>query len=49
MNIQSVLSRHFLTLWVMRGNCEALMNQEYRFAVTMNWLSELAHRGGGAE
>jgi SAM-dependent methyltransferase len=49
MNIQSVLSRHFLTRWVMRGNCEALMNQEYRFAVTMNWLSELAHRGGGAE
>jgi len=48
-NVQSVLSRHFLTRSVVRGSFNALMHHEYRFAAAMNWLNELARRGGGAE
>lgn len=37
-NVQSILSRHFLTRAVAPGRFEALMHEEYRFAAVMNWL-----------
>ena len=48
-NLQSILSRHFLTQSVFGERLRTLMNLEYRFAAAMNWLNELARRGGGAE
>ena len=49
LNIQSVLSRHFLTRSVFGEALQELMGHEYRFAAAMNWLRGLAGRGGGSE
>ncbi len=48
-NLQSVLSRHFLVRALSADRFGALMAQEYRFAATMNWLASLAGRLGGVE
>ena len=48
-NLQSVLSRHFLAHAITGQRLSALMEQEYRFAAAMNWLTELARRLGNAE
>jgi SAM-dependent methyltransferase len=48
LNLQSVLSRHFLTRNLVPGKFEALMEQEYRFAAVMNWTAQLIQRRGGA-
>ena len=37
-NLQSVLSRHFLIRALTAERFETLMRQEYRFAAVMNWL-----------
>jgi SAM-dependent methyltransferase len=42
LNLQSVLSRHFLARALTAGGLSALMEQEYRFAAAMNWLTGLA-------
>jgi len=47
LNLQSVLSRHFLIRNLAPGNFETLMEQEYRFAAVMNWLAQLIQRRGG--
>jgi SAM-dependent methyltransferase len=44
LNLQSVLSRHFLARALTGERFSALMEQEYRFAAAMNWLTELAGR-----
>ena len=49
LNLQSVLSRHFLARALTAERFTALMEQEYRFAAAMNWLSELAGRLGDAD
>jgi ubiquinone/menaquinone biosynthesis C-methylase UbiE len=48
-NLQSILSRHFLTRSLFGNSFNTLMEHEYCFAAAMNWLSDLARRGGGAE
>ena len=45
-NLQSVLSRHFLARALTAKCFSALMEQEYRFAAAMNWLTEMASRIG---
>src|SRR5678816_4163463 len=37
-NVQSILSRHFLVRSLAPGKFEALMQEEYRFSAVMNWL-----------
>jgi SAM-dependent methyltransferase len=49
LNLQSVLSRHFLARALTGERFSALMEQEYRFAATMNWLIGLAGRLHDAE
>src|ERR1019366_10798263 len=48
-NLQSVLSRHFLARALTGERLNALMEAEYRFAAVMNWLTGLAGRLGDAE
>jgi SAM-dependent methyltransferase len=48
LNVQSVLSRHFLARALTVGRFSALMEHEYRFAAAMGWLTELARRLGDA-
>jgi len=48
-NVQSVLARHFLARALNAERWEALMQHEYRFAATMNWLTTLAGRSDDAE
>ena len=48
LNLQSVLSRHFLARALTGERFSALMEQEYRFAAALNWLTELAGRLGDA-
>ena len=47
-NLQSILSRHFLARVLNAERFSALMEQEYRFAAAMNWLTGLAGRIGDA-
>ena len=49
LNLQSVLSRHFLARGLTGERFCALMEQEYRFAAAMNWLTGLAGRLHDAE
>ena len=44
LNVQSVLSRHFLTRALTGDRFSALMEKEIRFAAAMNWLTGLAGR-----
>jgi SAM-dependent methyltransferase len=48
LNLQSVLSRHFLTRALTSERYGALMEAEYWFAAAMNWLTALAGRAGDA-
>jgi len=48
-NGQSILSRHFILATLFGNRFEELMLQELRFAAAMNWLVQLAKRGGGEE
>lgn len=43
-NVQSILTRHFLTRQLFGGRFEALMEQELRFGLVMNWLLGLLKR-----
>lgn len=49
LNLQSLLSRHFLLRALFGERFEGLMAEEGRFALAMNWLRRLFHRGGGPE
>ena len=49
LNLQSVLSRHFLARGLTGERFRALMEQEYRFAAAINWLTGLAGRLHDAE
>jgi len=49
LNLQSILSRHFLARALTAERFSALMEAEYRFAAVMNWLTGLAGRLGDAE
>ncbi|HWI59602.1 MAG TPA: class I SAM-dependent methyltransferase, partial [Bacillota bacterium] len=49
LNLQSILSRHFLLRAIAGERFQALMEQEYRFAAVMNWLRALARRVGDTE
>src|SRR6266487_2449122 len=49
-NVQSILSRHFLIATLFGEKFRELGLQELRFAGAMNWLANLAkNSGGGAE
>jgi SAM-dependent methyltransferase len=48
-NLQSVLSRHFLIRALAGDRLQLLMEQECRFAAVMNWLLSLARPPRGAE
>ena len=47
-NVQSILSRHFLLASLFGNRFEQLMLEELRFAVAMNWLTRLARESGAA-
>ncbi len=49
LNVQSVLSRHFLLAALYGGKFQELMDQELRFAIAMNWLLRLAKESGGID
>jgi SAM-dependent methyltransferase len=48
-NVQSLLSRHFLIASLFGDKFRELVLHELRFAATMNWLAHLAGNSGGAE
>lgn len=48
-NVQSILSRHFVIATLFGNRFEELMLQELRFAVAMDWLAQLAKHDGGQE
>jgi SAM-dependent methyltransferase len=48
-NVQSVLSRHFILATLFGNRFEELMLHELCFAAVMNWLLQLAKRAGGEE
>jgi SAM-dependent methyltransferase len=48
-NLQSILSRHFLVRAVSGEAFAELMGEEYRFAAGMNWLMKLIRRNADAE
>ena len=48
-NVQSILTRHFLTRALSGDRFSALMEQEYRFAAALSWLTGLAGRLGDTE
>jgi ubiquinone/menaquinone biosynthesis C-methylase UbiE len=49
LNLQSILSRHFLARALTAERYSALMEAEYRFAAALNWLTGLVGRLGDAE
>lgn len=48
-NLQSILTRHFLVRALTAERFRPLMEQEYRFAAVGNWLLRLIEQGAGAE
>jgi SAM-dependent methyltransferase len=48
-NLQSILSRHFLLQALTGERWAALLEQEYRFSAAVNWLASLAQRVGNCE
>jgi SAM-dependent methyltransferase len=48
LNLQSILSRHFLARALTGERYSALMDAEYRFAAALNWLTGSAGRLGDA-
>jgi SAM-dependent methyltransferase len=49
LNVQSVLSRHFLLRMLTGARFSALMEQELRFAAAMNWLATLTQNASSCE
>lgn len=49
LNLQSILSRHFLLRALTGERFQALCEEEYRFSAVMNWLAPLAARNDAAE
>src|SRR5258708_7414647 len=49
LNVQSILSRHFLTEGLFGNRFAALKEAELRFAVAMNWLGKVLEKGLCAE
>ena len=49
LNVQSILSRHFLIATLFGEKFRELGLQELRFAGAMNWLARIARNSGGAE
>jgi len=47
-NLQSILSRHFLVRALTAARYNALMEAEYRFGAAVNWLMNLGRRAGDA-
>jgi len=48
-NIQSILTRHFLIEALFGDRFAPLMEHELRFGAVMNWLLKLAQKPGGSE
>jgi len=48
-NVQSILTRHFLTEGLFGNRFAALKEEELRFAIVMNWLRKLFEKGLGPE
>lgn len=48
-NLQSILSRHFLIRSLAENHWDALMAEEYRFSAAMNWLQETAGQSSDPE
>jgi ubiquinone/menaquinone biosynthesis C-methylase UbiE len=48
-NVQSILTRHFLTVALFGSRFEALLEHELRFALVMNWLAVFLEQAGGPE
>lgn len=48
-NLQSILTRHFLIEALFSGQFALLMEHELRFGAVMNWLLKLAKKPGGFE
>ena len=48
-NLQSILTRHFLLRALGLERCRPLMEEEYRFASAMNWLVKLAGQAGDSD
>ena len=48
-NVQSILTRHYLTVSLFGHRFEKLMDHELRFATVMNWAGEVFSQAGGAE
>ena len=49
LNLQSILTRHFLARALSGDRFNVLMEQEYRFAAALSWLTGLAGRLGDIE
>ena len=49
LNVQSILSRHFLIATLFGEKFQELGLQELRFAGAMSWLARMARSSGGAE
>lgn len=49
LNIQSILSRHFILATLFGSRFDELMLHELRFSAVMNWLLHLGKRGGGED
>jgi hypothetical protein len=49
LNVQSILSRHFVVEALVGDRFAALREQELRFAVALNWLQRWSKRGADAE
>lgn len=48
-NLQSILSRHFLIRALVDDRLDAFMVQEYRFAAVMDWLNRVVTQAGDEE
>src|SRR6185295_18933475 len=48
-NVQSILSRHFLLGSLLGENIQSLLAEELRFAAAMNWLLKRKMSAGNAE
>jgi hypothetical protein len=48
-NVQSVLSRHFLIVALFDERFQSLIEHELRFAIVMNWAQEVLEQSAGVE
>src|SRR6516164_9256051 len=49
LNLQSILSRHFIIRALAGDKFDALMHHEYRFSAVMNWLQKVAGSASAAD